>query len=214
VIFVSSDEKADWRYKSEGQTLYPRYELADEYRRNSEGQSFHIIQFSNFLDLYGASEEVVEEIRQKEQQSYLQKLYAPQQEVSTDKFPRMINVAEEAVYRWLAQNHPTKKVVRQPRIDLPIRPDFAVINDDGSIVAVETKFIRSNRDISLFSKEIRYLAAKAGYYGVRKGILNGYILVIIGLNSSTILEVADILSNSITEISGISYYFFTLRTRW
>jgi DNA-binding NarL/FixJ family response regulator/rRNA-processing protein FCF1 len=69
VIFVSGEEKADWWYKSEGQILYPRYELTDEFRRNSEGQSFHIISFSDLLDLYGVSEDVIREVRETEQQS-------------------------------------------------------------------------------------------------------------------------------------------------
>ena len=69
VIFVSGDEKTDWWYQSEGQALYPRYELIDEYRRCSDGQSFHIVSFSGLLDLYGVSEEVISEIREKEEQS-------------------------------------------------------------------------------------------------------------------------------------------------
>lgn len=68
VIFVSGDEKSDWYHKSNQEALYPRYELVDEYRRNSDGQSFHIIQFSRFLYLYGANEKVVEEVRNEETQ--------------------------------------------------------------------------------------------------------------------------------------------------
>jgi exonuclease VII small subunit len=66
VIFVSNDQKSDWWYKSEKQALYPRYELVDEFRRESKGFSLHIIPFSKFLDLYGASESVVEEVREEE----------------------------------------------------------------------------------------------------------------------------------------------------
>jgi hypothetical protein len=66
VILVSGEEKADWRLKSDGQTLYPRYELVNEFRRHSEGQSFHILQFSRFLELFGASAEVVQEVQQSE----------------------------------------------------------------------------------------------------------------------------------------------------
>ena len=66
VIFVSGEEKADWWYRSEGQQLYPRYELTDEFRRASEGQSFHIIKFSRLLELFGASNQVVAEVREKE----------------------------------------------------------------------------------------------------------------------------------------------------
>jgi len=69
VIFVTGDEKADWWYRSEKQSLYPRYELVDEFRRISEGKLFHMIHFSTFLDLYGASEKVVAEVRQKESSS-------------------------------------------------------------------------------------------------------------------------------------------------
>jgi hypothetical protein len=66
VILVSGDEKLDWRHKIEKQALYARYELVDEFRRHSSGQSFYLIQFSQLLDLYGASEEIVREVRQTE----------------------------------------------------------------------------------------------------------------------------------------------------
>ena len=72
VIFVSGDEKADWWHKSENRALYPRYELTDEFRRYSDGQTFHIISFSSLLDLYDVSEDVIQEVRVKEQQSQTQ----------------------------------------------------------------------------------------------------------------------------------------------
>ncbi len=46
--------------------MYPRYELVDEFRRKSGGQSFHMVKFSRFLELYGATNEVVEEIKKEE----------------------------------------------------------------------------------------------------------------------------------------------------
>jgi hypothetical protein len=64
---VSIDEKPDWWYQSEKQPLYPRYELVDEFRRASNQQSFHIVTLSRFLELYGASQDVVEEVRREEQ---------------------------------------------------------------------------------------------------------------------------------------------------
>jgi hypothetical protein len=66
VIFVSGEEKSDWWHRSEGQPLYPRFELVDEYRRASGGQSFHIVKFSELLELYGASSETVAEVREGE----------------------------------------------------------------------------------------------------------------------------------------------------
>jgi rRNA-processing protein FCF1 len=66
VFFVTGDDKTDWWYRSERQSLYPRYELVDEFRRFSDGKLFHMIHFSTLLNLYGASEDVVKEVRQKE----------------------------------------------------------------------------------------------------------------------------------------------------
>jgi DNA-binding CsgD family transcriptional regulator len=66
VIFVSGEEKADWWHCSEQQQLYPRFELVDEFRRVSGGCSFHIIKFSRLLELFGASTEVVAEVREEE----------------------------------------------------------------------------------------------------------------------------------------------------
>jgi uncharacterized protein YutE (UPF0331/DUF86 family)/exonuclease VII small subunit len=69
VIFVSGEQKPDWWIKSEKQALYPRFELIDEFRRTSEGKSFRIISFSDFLDLYGATTDAVDEVREEEQRS-------------------------------------------------------------------------------------------------------------------------------------------------
>ena len=66
IIFVSGDEKSDWYLRSEGRSLYPKYELVDEFRRKSEGQAFHVVKFSRFLELFGASNKVVEEVRREE----------------------------------------------------------------------------------------------------------------------------------------------------
>lgn len=66
LIFVTGEEKADWWHRVDSQPLYPRFELVDEYRRASEGHSFHIIKFSQFLELFGASSEVVAEVREEE----------------------------------------------------------------------------------------------------------------------------------------------------
>ena len=72
LLFVSGEEKPDWFHKSEGQTLYPRYELVDEYRRNSKGQSFHIVSFARFLNIFGASKSVVEEVQEEERKLNLE----------------------------------------------------------------------------------------------------------------------------------------------
>ena len=57
--------------------MYPRYELVDEFRRTSDGQSFHIVSFSEFLTLFGASPQVVEEVHREETQAREIKENAP-----------------------------------------------------------------------------------------------------------------------------------------
>lgn len=69
LIFVSGDEKNDWFHKSMNQPLYPRYELIQEYKRISGGATFKIISLSGLLELYGAAEEAVHEIKTIEDES-------------------------------------------------------------------------------------------------------------------------------------------------
>lgn len=63
LIFVTGDLKADWWHRSNNQNLYPRHELVEEYRRKSEGASFHMLTFPSFLALYEVDPTVVEEVR-------------------------------------------------------------------------------------------------------------------------------------------------------
>ncbi len=71
VVFVSGEEKSDWYYKSEGQTLYPRFELINEFNHGSPGNSFHIIRFSEFLELMSESKELIKGIEEIEQKVIL-----------------------------------------------------------------------------------------------------------------------------------------------
>jgi rRNA-processing protein FCF1 len=209
VIFVSGEEKADWRYKSEGQTLYPRFELADEYRRYSDGQSFHIVQFSSFLNLYGASEDVVEEVRQKEQQTRLEASSAPQSALIAREGYRRGYEAEEAIHRWLITKYPSQRIVREPDFGLPIRPDFAVTDNDSNIKAVEVVLARQGQHPVMILRRVSDKAL-AGYYGIREGKLREFMLTIVGDNPDNILEIAGRFERSNARISGVSYYFFYL----
>lgn len=96
LIFVTGEEKADWWHRSEGQPLYPRFELVDEYRRASGGRSFHIIRFSELLELFGASSEVVAEVREEESATTGP---APMSEHTAVSIRRIR--AERAVAEWL-----------------------------------------------------------------------------------------------------------------
>ena len=99
VIFVSGEEKADWWHRSEQQQLYPRFELVDEFRRVSGGGSFHIIKFSRLLELFGASSEVVAEVREEE------RIAAPQVPLTRHRQIQLRGVqAEQSVAAWLTES--------------------------------------------------------------------------------------------------------------
>lgn len=66
VVFVSGDEKSDWWHKSGKDPLYPRFELVDEFRRKTNGKSFHIISLSRLLELFDIDIDVVQEVKREE----------------------------------------------------------------------------------------------------------------------------------------------------
>lgn len=63
VVFISGDEKTDWYHRSEGQSLYPRFELVSEFFRESGGFSFSMMKLSNFMEVFGADKTSIKEIR-------------------------------------------------------------------------------------------------------------------------------------------------------
>ncbi len=66
VIFVSDDQKDDWWHKthtSDKEPLFPRFELLEEFRRHTGGFSFHIVKFVEFLELFDAGKELIEQVR-------------------------------------------------------------------------------------------------------------------------------------------------------
>jgi len=93
VIFVTGEKKADWWHNSNGRQLYPRYELVDEFRRASGGESFHIITFSRLLEMFGASSTAVNEVRVEETASSAPITRAGPGDISV--------IALQAVVDWL-----------------------------------------------------------------------------------------------------------------
>jgi hypothetical protein len=135
VLFVSGDEKSDWWYQSEGQALYPRFELVEEYRRESDGETFTILGFADFLKLFGASAEVVEEVRHEERvalPSYAADTLTPQ-----------LLAAMSAVYLWLRQRFPSAKLFDN-HVGLP---HFVIFQEGVPSVGYMVKFIRTTKPI-------------------------------------------------------------------
>ncbi|WP_348264543.1 PIN-like domain-containing protein [Telmatobacter sp. DSM 110680] len=103
LLFVSGEEKPDWWYRSENRSLYPRFELVDEYRRASGGHSFLMIGFADLLKHFGATDDVIAEVEEKEPLSAIRG-FAEYRDTWNDvpaPYVRPTKDAEEAVYRWL-----------------------------------------------------------------------------------------------------------------
>lgn len=146
VIFVSLDQKADWWSQSEGRPLYPRFELVDEFRRLSGGQSFHTIKFSKFLDLYGATEEVVEEVRKGEQQVW-------SFEIDHTKPLYETYLTENAVYDWLISRFNVSFLAAPNDSGV----DYVAIDDQGRKMGVQIKIFR---DAYISKRRFAYLASQ------------------------------------------------------
>lgn len=116
IVFVSGDEKNDWFYRSDSQSLYPRFELITEFKNHTEDKTLHIIKLSKLLDLFGAAEEAVSEVQIKEF------------EMDVDVFPLVLDgsQAEELVFKWLMETEGDKLIVRSERF-----PDFLIEDDDA-----------------------------------------------------------------------------------
>jgi rRNA-processing protein FCF1 len=184
VIFVSGEEKPDWWYRSNNQALYPRYELIDEFRRSSDGQSFHIVKFSKFLDLYGASDKVVEEVREKEV-FISHSLTDPLSQ--TQKFLSVLT-RRLAIKDWLSLIFPEAKIFSQTEL-----PDFILHHPDGTRTAVSELFVPQNTNF------IARVSTKIS--NVRDLLSDQYenvIVVVIARNE----HLAYLLSNKISKIES------------
>jgi hypothetical protein len=136
VIFVSGEEKPDWWHRSNDQKLYPRYELVEEFRRGSEGQSFYMINLAELLELYGATEEVVEEVKQEEERASNLSFEQVEGQVKDIAYK-----AELAVYEWLNNQNEYQEISLEQHNFL----DIIAISDKGYRIGVEVKVVRNSR---------------------------------------------------------------------
>lgn len=148
LIFVSGDEKADWRYQSESQALYPRFELLDEYRRASEGKSLLIISFAQLLEQLGAPAPVVAEIKQEEAAASLAE--------GSARVHLRAYVAENAVIEWLKMQYP-KSIIEKSSSEFV---DFFV-HRSSDIQAYRIKYFSS---VSSIMRRIRELLFEFSRY--------------------------------------------------
>jgi hypothetical protein len=120
VIFVSGDEKPDWWHQSNNVALYPRYELVEEFRRTTEGKSFHIFTFAEFLRRMGANATTVSQV---ETEAVRQSVGSKVNE-SRDLYP------EIEVANWFRRTYGTENVRTVPA-DLTSPFDILVTKPTG-----------------------------------------------------------------------------------
>jgi hypothetical protein len=136
VIFVSGEEKPDWWHRSNDQKLYPRYELVEEFRRGSEGQSFYMINLAELLKLYGATKEVVEEVKQEEK-----KVFITFHQTVAGEFENLGYKTLSAVYEWLNNQNEYQEI----SINQQNFPDIIGISNEGYKIGIEVKYVISAR---------------------------------------------------------------------
>lgn len=144
VVFVSGDEKSDWWYRSDNTALYPRYELVDEFRRESQGQSFFIISFAELLRHFGAPATIVEEVREEEQ---VASIPIPADPVTWER-PWITTV--RTIRRWIRETYPDSEL----EISGNEAIEFWVYRSDGKRFGVDVR----NMNGSLTSDQIAYIA--------------------------------------------------------
>lgn len=148
VIFVSGDKKTDWRYQSDNKALYPRYELIQEFREKTDGRTFCIIEFSEFLQLYGADKEVVSEVK------------------DVQRLGLEVAVIESELAQWLAESEMLKRESVRLRRSLELIRDQIVMLEQDAVqehaYGDDKKFETYVKDIEesknlqkLFSEEYR-----------------------------------------------------------
>lgn len=65
-IFVTEETKEDWFHRADGEPVFLRYELAEEYAAATSGRTLTHMTLSNLLAAFGAKETVVREVKEEE----------------------------------------------------------------------------------------------------------------------------------------------------
>lgn len=173
LIFVTGDEKNDWMLRSDNESLYPNFELIDEFSRVSEGQPLHIMKFSELLNLFDVKEEVVTEVKKEEIDLTNRRLE------SHKEFMQFVNSAERSVLSWLRKHYSSADIIENRGF-----PDFTVESATGEKIGVEVKTIRGKDFLSLAMRfqDVFYRA----YFERDEGNLTDFVLVVVFENEETV----------------------------
>lgn len=161
IIFISGDEKNDWFYRSENQSLYPRFELVTEFKNKTKNKTFHIIKLSQLLNILGATEEAVEEVEIRE--------------ISTSSdftdFRSFSLSAERVIYKWLKEMEPNSEITANKGY-----PDFTV-KDSQRTEGIDVMIVRDGRSFFILNRfRDRYMRA---YFEINEGNFDCFRMFIV-----------------------------------
>ena len=178
IIFVSGDEKNDWFYRSENQSLYPRFELITEFKNSIQDKTFHIVKLSQLLNLLGATEEAVQEVQINEFRVTS----------GRDSARSFVNNVEQVVYTWLTQHESDKELVFNRGY-----PDF-IIKDGEKTEGIDIVAFRNTSNLVL-SHRIRERYMKA-YYEIHEGDFDCIRLIVVLTNEESVGVLSKYLTNN------------------
>lgn len=141
VLFVSGEKKADWFHQSAGSPLYPRFELIDEFYRKTNGKSFQIISFSDFLKLYDVAEAIVEEVRKEEDQLQLS------DELDSEKEVKIKNIFSSYAKRARLKNRIEELIINlqsfynQKKEEYSLKDTNASLNKESEHELFNARFV-------------------------------------------------------------------------
>jgi len=194
VIFVSGETKPDWWHRSDNQHLYPRYELIEEFRRTSNGKSFHIISLSDLLKLYGAKESIVQEVRQKE--AHVQYF---------DSLPSirdMTQKVEQAVFAWLIDQFSFDDI----QVREHAKPFDFIIEDNGKIIPVDVKFIDSVKHIHVHFADVLSKWDLAKY----SKKYNGFYAILVARDTDSADILVDFANDIMSSVNRVPFISMTV----
>ena len=190
VVLVSGDSKSDWFYRSEGQPLFPRYELVDEIRRVTDGKSFHIVSFAKFLELFGATAAAVEEARTEEVRIDLSTMS------SYGRNSILASMAEQAVANWINTKYVHLEISRDDRIGGIILSEPG----GGAAALISVKYHPASQRRSVHSRIRETLVRFERLYNDEKWGIDSVIVFLVFDSESAVVKVADRLPESLSRI--------------
>lgn len=178
VIFVSGDEKNDWFYRSENQSLYPRFELITEFKNSTKQNTFHIVKLSQLLNILGAKEEAIKEVEIREINV----------RSGFSEFQTFAQNAEKSVYKWLKGFEPSKEIIFNRGY-----PDF-IVKDSEKIEGIDVMVMRNVKSMMGLSRlRERFMRA---YYEVNEGDYDSFRIFIIVQDQNSIDEIYKYLNHN------------------